>query len=86
MEIAACGESLEFESAVFTLHARSAERMNAVDNHGLLPSTPVQASPLTTKSWQDPALVVGPAVVSDTIIQRVGSLLCASGTAGAACA
>lgn len=85
VELAACGEDLEFKFEVFTLRARLAERMNPTEHHELLLSAPVEVVPLLTEGWLDPAMPTGATLGSDSVVQCVGTSGSASASASAVC-
>ena len=85
VELAACGEDLEFKFEVFTLRVRPAERMSPTEHHDLVLAAPVEVIPLLTEDWLDPAVPAGPTLGSDPIVQCVGAPGSASGSASAVC-
>jgi hypothetical protein len=85
IELAACGEDLEFKFEVFTLHVRPAERMNPTQHHNIILTGPVEVTPLLTEDWLDPAVPSGPTLGRNRVVQCGGAPGSASSSATAVC-
>lgn len=85
VELAACGEDLEFKFEVFTLIAQPAEHMDPNERHDLVLSAPLQVAPLLTESWLEPAQPTGPTLGSNPVAQFIGAPGSAPESASAVC-